>query len=98
MVDRRYQPDRRVPQTSNRSTPQAEITAVNSIGTSFSKISRRASTRKSPAATAGLFCFQGRQLAGRCRGELRHEAFDRLVSLLGEIGIKPRDLLRLGHE
>jgi len=68
VVDRRDQPQRPVPQISNRSVPQAEITAVNSIGTSFSKISRRANPRKSPAATAGLFCFPGATVSGPLPG------------------------------
>src|ERR1019366_7964545 len=32
------------------------------------------------------------------RGELRHDAFQWLEGLLGEIGIEPCDLLRLSHE
>jgi len=64
MVDRRDQPDRPVPQTSNRSAPQAEITAVNSIGTSFSKITRRrqccqSETRKKPGRNGRAFLFSG---------------------------------------
>jgi hypothetical protein len=63
MVDLRDQPDRPVPQTSNRST--SEITAFDLIGTWFSRMARRATMlanpkrKKSPAATAGLFVFQG---------------------------------------
>src|SRR5713101_9208700 len=88
MVAGAIEPNRPVPQTSNRSTPQAKIAAVNSTGMAFSK------NRAAPAMPAN----RAPRLVGRCRGELRDEAFERLVSLLGEIGIKPRDLLRLGHE
>ena len=37
-------------------------------------------------------------LAGGGRRELRDDAFQRLVGLLGEIGVEPRDLLRLRNE
>src|ERR1700738_214230 len=32
------------------------------------------------------------------RGELRDYALERLEGLLGKVGVKPCDLLRLGHE
>src|SRR5665647_3636058 len=37
-------------------------------------------------------------LAGGGRGKLGDDAFQRLEGLLGEVGVKSRDLLRLGHE
>ena len=69
--------------------------------------------QKSPAIAAGLLIFKTASnrtprlaigmrasliLVGRSRIELRDHAFQRLESLLGEIGIEPRDLLRFGHE
>src|SRR5258708_38466503 len=54
--------------------------------------------RKSPAATAGLLVLRPPQLVSRGRGELRDQTFERLEGLLGKIGVKSRDFLRLGHE
>jgi hypothetical protein len=80
------------------------IPAFNSIGTSLSKLriakqSRQIQPRKSPAIMAGLFDFENSVCSvGGGRGELRDHAFDRLEGLLGEVGIKPCDLLRLRDE
>jgi hypothetical protein len=82
----------------------SEFTAFDLIGTWFSRMARRATmlanpkTKKARPQRPGFLFSGGGRLVGGCRGELRDEAFERLVSLLGEIGVKPSDLLRLGHE
>src|SRR3982074_1623195 len=54
---------------------------------------------KKPGQTAGLFDVENSVcLVGGGRGELCEPSFDRLEGLLGEFGIKPRDLLRLRYE
>jgi len=79
------------------------IPAFNSIGTSLSKLrvakQSGKSTKKKPGQMAGLFNFENSVcLVGGGRGELRDHAFDRLEGLLGEVGIKPCDLLRFRYE
>ncbi len=63
------------------------------------EVIRQIQPRKSPATMAGLFDFENSVcLVSGGRGELRDHAFDRLEGLLGEVGIKPCDLLRLRYE
>src|SRR5712671_2437175 len=56
-------------------------------------------TRKKPGRKAGLFDFRNAlRLVSGGRDELCNQAFVRLEGLLGEIGVEPCDLLRLGYE
>src|SRR5215216_3088835 len=73
---------------------------------SASRNNARKLTKKSPAATAGLFCFRNAgsdfnrepKILVRGRGELCDQAFVGLEGLLGEIGVESRDLLRFRDE
>src|SRR5438552_2847898 len=82
--------ERRLPASTRSETSFSEMRVADNAC--------RSENKKKPGRDGRAFLFSGAELAGRRRGELRDEAFERLVGLLGEIGIKPCDLLRLGHE
>jgi len=75
MVAGAIEPNRPVPQTSNRSTPQAEIAAVNSTGMAFSKnraapaMPANPKTRKKARPQGpGFFVFRGAAVSGPMPG------------------------------